>query len=142
MTRHPRGDGRGVDAPESSLAASPGVFPLQSVTETFTQSERAFQAQVTAYARLMGWRVWHDNATNAARRCGSCGAGLHLPRNASGLPDLILVRRPRLVFAELKAERGRTTLAQAAWLAELRACTQEAYLWRPSSWQEIERVLR
>ena len=30
---------------------------------------------------------------------------------------------------------------QQAWLDELKAARQEAYLWRPSDWPEIERVL-
>lgn len=130
------------DADSCSLGASGAVFPLKSTTDTFTQSERAFQGQVIAYARLMGWTIHHDNATNAPRRCGSCGSVRRLPRNAPGLPDLILVRRPRVVWAELKSERGRLTDDQRAWIEELRACGQETYIWRPSDFREVERVLR
>ena len=110
--------------------------------ERLTQSERAFQSQVIAYARLMGWTIWHDAATNTARRCGACGTIRRTPRNAAGLPDLILVRRPRVVWAELKSERGRLTDDQRSWIEELRACGQACYVWRPSDWQEVERVLR
>ncbi len=106
------------------------------------QTERSFMGQVLAYARLMGWRVWHDQATNTARRCSGCGTVRRTPRNAAGLPDLILVRRPRVVWAELKAERGKTSDDQHAWLDDLRASGQRVYLWRPSDWEEIERVLR
>lgn len=98
--------------------------------------------QVLAYARLMGWTAWHDAATNTARRCGSCGTIRRTPRNAAGLPDLILVRRPRVVWAELKSERGRLTDEQKAWLADLGASGQECHVWRPSDWPTIERVLR
>jgi hypothetical protein len=105
-------------------------------------TEAEWQRQVIQYATLMGWRVWHDNATNAPRRCGSCGEVRRLPRNASGLPDLILVRRPRLVWVELKADRGRLSDKQSAWIGDLRASGQEVYLWRPSMWEEVERVLR
>lgn len=105
-------------------------------------SERAFQSQVVRYARLMGWRVWHDNATNAPKLCRSCKQPLKLPRNEAGLVDLILLRRPRVVWAELKSERGKVSPEQASFIAELRAAHQEVYLWRPSDWQEVERVLR
>lgn len=105
-------------------------------------TEARWQRQVVEYAALMGWRVWHDNATNAPRLCSSCGEVTRLPRNARGLPDLILVRRPRVVWAELKADRGRLTDEQAAWLSDLRASGQEVHLWRPSDWPTVERVLR
>lgn len=105
-------------------------------------TERAFMGQVVRYARLMGWRVFHDEATNTARRCSACGAVRRTPRNPAGLPDLILVRRPRLVWAELKSARGRVTPDQRAWIEELRACGQDARIWRPDDWPEIERVLR
>ena len=90
-------------------------------------SEAQFQAQVVRYAELMRWRCYHS------------WTSLH---SAKGFPDLVLVRRPRLIFAELKADRTPVTDAQRAWIAELRACGQEVYLWRPLSWPEIEEVLR
>lgn len=83
-------------------------------------------------------RCRHQRAATLPRlRIGPLG-----PRNESGFPDLVLVRRPRVIFAELKAERGRLLDAQRDWLAALRDCSVESYLWRPSDWPEIERVLR
>lgn len=90
-------------------------------------SERQWQAQIIAYARLMQWRHYH---THTAK---------HSPR---GFPDLVLVRPPRLVFAEAKADRTRVTDDQHAWLKDLRASGQEAYLWRPSDWRAVESILR
>lgn len=103
--------------------------------------ERRFQKQVTDLATLLGWRHWHDAATNAPRRCSSCGAVRRGPRNASGLPDLILIRRPRLIWAELKTDDGDVTPDQWSWLQDLAAAGQEVYLWRPSHWSQIERIL-
>lgn len=105
------------------------------------QTEREFQASVINLARGMGWTVWFDVATNAPRRCSGCGAVRRLPRNASGHPDLILIRRPRIIWAELKAEDGKLSEAQAAWIEELMACGQEAYVWRPQDAQRIAEVL-
>jgi hypothetical protein len=105
------------------------------------QPERAFQERVLKLARLRGWHFWHDNATNAPRRCSACGAIRSGPRNAAGMLDLLLLRRPRLVWVELKHTGNDLTDNQAAMVEQLRACGQEVYVWWPSSWDEIERVL-
>jgi hypothetical protein len=54
-----------------------------------------------------------------------------------------MVRRPRVIFVELKAQRTRVTSDQWCWLDELMACSSvETYLWRPSAWPTIEKILR
>lgn len=90
-------------------------------------SERQFMAQVQKYAKVMGWRWYHTYRSD---------------RSEAGFPDLVLVRRPRVVFAEIKAQRTPVTDAQRAWLEELRACGQEAYVFRPSDWKAVEKILR
>ena len=66
---------------------------------------------------------------------------------AKGLPDLIMARRGRVIFAELKSTKGKVRPDQQMWLDELTArvpdVTHEVYTWRPADWQsgEIERVL-
>lgn len=105
------------------------------------QSERDWQATVLKYAALRGWKHYHDQATNAPRRCTGCGAIRHLPRNAPGWPDLVLVRRPDVLFVELKSDSGKVDDDQAAWLDELRACGQRVYVWRPVDWPDVQRVL-
>lgn len=90
-------------------------------------TEARFQSQVVQYARLMGWRSYHTRDSRGSD---------------AGFPDLVLVRRPRVIFAELKADRGRLTDKQREWLAALTECAVESYLWRPTDWPEIERVLR
>lgn len=91
------------------------------------ETEKQFQAKVIQWARLNGWMHYH---THDARR------------SPEGFPDLVLVRPPEIIYAELKSERGRETLRQGVWLSTLRACNQEVYLWRPSDWPEIEERLR
>lgn len=90
------------------------------------QTERRFMAQVVAYAEMMGWKVYHPFDSR---------------RSAAGFPDLVAVRRPRVVWAELKSDRGRVTAAQHAWLHLLSECGQEVYLWHPRDWPVVERVL-
>ena len=91
-------------------------------------SEKDFQQAVRDYARLTGWLDFcHWTSI----------------RSPAGFPDLTLVRPPRVVFAELKSERGRLTAAQSETLAALSNCPGvESYLWRPSDWDAITEILR
>lgn len=108
-------------------AAPPAITEARRALNAST-SERAFQQSVVDLAELRQWRAWHDNDSR---------------RNAAGLPDLILLRPPRLLFAELKAERGRLSAEQRAWLDELGRCPGvEVHTWRPGDWAQIEEVLR
>ncbi len=91
------------------------------------ETEAGFQSAVMELATLAGWLVWHDADSR---------------KNAPGLPDLIMVKPPRAVFAELKTASGRLRADQRRWLDALGACPGvETYLWRPSDWPAIERTL-
>jgi hypothetical protein len=99
-------------------------------------SEAQFQDAVCAYARLTGWRWCHFRAARTAY-------GWRTPVSGdTGLPDLILCRDDRLVFVELKADRGRLRPDQRAWLAALEQTSAEVYCWRPRDWPAIEAALR
>lgn len=67
------------------------------------ESEAAFQSWLTDMLALYGWRLLHEDAPY---RCHKCGA-YQKPRKVAGLPDIIAARGNRLLFAELKSERGR-----------------------------------
>ena len=95
-------------------------------------TEADFRRTIIDYARLRGWRYY------------CTWLSLHSPK---GFPDFVLLRArtgapPRLIFAEIKSERGRVRPEQADWLADLREVPSvEAYLWRPSDFDEIVAVL-
>jgi hypothetical protein len=91
------------------------------------QTEREFQEAVLDVAKRLGYRVYHT--WNSMHSTG-------------GFPDLVLVRRPRLLFVELKSQRGRVSEQQQAWLDDLRAAGQQAFVWRPADWDTIVEVLR
>ncbi len=98
----------------------------QHVTNTLT--EALWQRQVLDIAHLYGWRSYHTHDSR---------------RSNAGFPDLTLVRPPRVVFAELKSMRGRTSSDQRAWLADLNACPGvETYLWRPDQLDQVVAVLK
>ena len=98
------------------------------------QTEAQFQRAVVEYARLRGWLVYHTYDSR---------------RSQGGFPDLVMVRvgaqAPMVVFAELKAEKGKLSREQDLWLGKLWHCETERMLvrvWRPSDWPEIEEVLK
>jgi hypothetical protein len=102
-------------------------LPLRARMLPLVQPESVFLNQVIALARLYGWRHYH---THDARH------------SVPGYPDLTLVRGGRLIFAELKRQRGRLTAAQLEWLEDLRATCAEVYCWRPADLPVIPAILR
>ena len=90
-------------------------------------SEREFTSQLRDATRLMGWLRYHTWTSR------------HSP---AGFPDEVLVRPPRTIFAELKAEKGKLRPEQMRWLDELAECGHEVYVWRPSMLTEIIEHLR
>lgn len=93
-------------------------------------TEAQLQNCVRDCATLFGWKFYHPWIS---------------VKSAAGYPDCTLVRGDRLIYAELKGERGKVTAAQRAWLAALGGVPGvEVYVWRPESWLsgEIEATLR
>lgn len=109
-------------------AGRAGIAEARRVLNTAVP-ERELQRAVVDLAVLKGYRVFHDFDSR---------------RNAAGLPDLLLLKPPRLVFAELKKVGGRVGAAQGEWLDELGRCTSvEAHLWFPDDWSSgrVQEVL-
>jgi hypothetical protein len=98
-------------------------------TRTIPPTEKQWLEQVRDLAvRVYGWELYHPWLSI---------------RSARGWPDIALVRPPRLVFAELKTDKGKTTPSQDRWLALLGECPGvEVYVWRPADMEHIEEVLR
>jgi hypothetical protein len=107
---------------------------LRAVT-ALAMSEEELQTAVTHLATLYGWRWYHVYDSR---------------RSNPGFPDLVLTRRGRLIFCELKSQRGKVRPEQQDWLNDLDEVERKtgglvvARLWRPSDWlsNEIEEVLR
>jgi hypothetical protein len=92
-------------------------------------SEDELLAQVRALATTLGWLGYHTHRSD---------------RSDPGFPDLTLVKAGRLVFAELKTQKGKATLAQTEWLCALKQSAADVYLWRPEHLinGSIEAILR
>lgn len=110
-----------------------------SVAKAITdmETEAGLQEAVIALAKLRGWRVAHFRPARTEK-------GWRTPvEGDAGFPDLVLVRGGRLIFAELKSQRGKVTLDQHEWLDELGSVEGiEARVWRPQDWPPIEAGLR
>ncbi len=90
-------------------------------------SEAEWQRTVRRWAKDLGWTVYHTQYSIGADR---------------GFPDLVLIRPPKLIFAELKSNKGKMRPEQEDWLNNLRACGLPAYIWRPSDEQIVLGMLK
>jgi NADH:ubiquinone oxidoreductase subunit len=92
-------------------------------------TEKVWQSQVVGLAKTLGWRVYHPFLSKWSEK---------------GYPDLTCVntRQQRIVFIELKTEKGKLTPSQEEWIHDLKAAGQEAYMFRPSDWEKVAKILQ
>jgi len=93
------------------------------------ETEKELMQAAINLAQSYGWLVYHT---------------FNSRRSEPGFPDLILVRRDKLLAIECKSEKGRVTPAQQSWLAaldEVRHVT--AFVLRPGpNLNELKELLR
>lgn len=89
-------------------------------------SEKYFRKQVLQLCKMFGWSYYFT--WNSIRS----------PR---GFPDLVLARE-RVIFVELKSEKGKLTELQEDWQAILKKAKVEVYIWKPNQLEEIAVILR
>ncbi len=88
-----------------------------------------FRQQVQDAAVKLGWYAYHTHDSR---------------RSTGGFPDLVLVKPPVIIFAELKRQTGaKIRPQQVAVMALLDRCPGvETYWWRPADWDDIIARLR
>ena len=94
-----------------------------------TLSEKRFERQVKDAAAMFGCLYYHTHRSQFS---------------PAGFPDCVIVK-PRggpVIYAELKAEKGKLSDDQRTWLWWLCQAGQRVYLWRPSSLDQIIETLR
>ena len=90
------------------------------------QTEAAFQAKIAETCDLLGL-AWHHETDSR--------------RSKPGFPDLCIVGN-RVIFLELKTERGIVSKEQQAWIDRINASTGGwARVVRPSDWDLIYKLL-
>lgn len=102
------------------------------------QTEKQFQRAVTDLADRLGWQWLHVYRTGNADGHWLTPAAGPLGR---GWPDLVLIRRSTVIYAELKAQTGSMTEAQKAVHRILGDVSPHVYVWRPSDWPRILEVM-
>ncbi len=90
-------------------------------------TEKLFMRQVIELAKMYRWRCYHPFLSKWSE---------------PGFPDLTLVRGDRLIFAELKTDRGPVSEKQKEWHALLERTPVEVYVWRPRDWDWLQETLR
>ena len=105
---------------------------MRSFSGVENMKERDLQKWIIQYAEIHGWYVYHVANVRGQLRSNT----------AIGYPDLTMARGDRLVFAELKAKRGRVTEPQLRWLNRLQDLKSvECYLWKPTDMETIRELL-
>ena len=89
-------------------------------------SEAELMANVRQLCRMLGLRVYHTYDSR---------------RSDPGFPDLVIVGAERVIYRELKSDRGRLSAEQRAWLDALGRAGQDADVWRPGDLYS-ERIVR
>ena len=90
--------------------------------------EKDFQKIIWGFAKSRGWLVYHNPDSRFS---------------PAGFPDLTMCHPKvgRVVFVELKSEKGRLRKMQGKWIEALQLSPCEAYVWRPSDLPEIRKIL-
>ena len=102
---------------------------MQRTINRIPVTERDLREWIRDLCKLFGWKMYFT------------WRSFHSP---AGFPDLVLANpeQKRVIFAELKSEKGQPTPKQIEWLDALDACGQEVYLWKPGDIEGIARLLR
>lgn len=112
---HPDREGRAVTADHLLTGAEYRGLVAARMTEA------QLQAMVVTAARTLGWLVYHTHDSR---------------RSQPGFPDLVLVHpvQRRVLWRELKTERGRVSSAQDEWIHALTRAGQDVAVWRPADY--------
>ena len=84
-------------------------------------TEQQFQNKILKLARQTGWTAYHTYDSR---------------RSQPGFPDLVLVK-DRVLFRELKTDKGKQSKAQKIWERTLRKAKSDFKVWRPKDMQAI-----
>jgi len=104
-------------------------------------SESEYQQQIIDLAHSCGWRVAHFRTVRVQRANGSVYYATALAADGAGFPDLVLVRE-RVIYAEIKTNRGVLSEEQKIWRDMLLAAGEEWYVWKPKDFESVMEVLK
>jgi hypothetical protein len=114
------------------------TIDVQPIKRIKTYKEADWQKTVIELAHKTGWKVAHFRGawSKDGKRFITPVAG-----DGAGFPDLVLSRikdgKRRVIFAELKSDKGTLSMAQLEWLTVLKG-----EVWRPRDYERIVEVLK
>jgi len=128
-----RADGRR----QQSMSARKKVTLTSKRDWTLQISENELQENILDIAKTFGWRRAHFRPART-----KYGWRTPVQADGKGFPDLVLVKPPRLVIAEVKRQKTDPNEYQREWLNDFAGvpCV-EVYTWKPSDWEDIVSVL-
>lgn len=101
-----------------------------------SMSEAQLAEAIYGLAHAYGWLFVHFRPARTAKGYRTSFTG------DEGFPDVVLVKPPRVLFLELKAERGRIRPMQQVWGAALEQCPGVIYrVCRPNGLDELAEML-
>jgi hypothetical protein len=105
-------------------------------------TEDELQTSVIDLAHVLGWRIAHFRSVAVMGKSGQVHYRTPVQADGAGFPDLVLARE-RIMYVELKAERGKLSHNQMAWLGALEDAGGEMHVWKPRDWLDgtIQNVL-
>ena len=89
-------------------------------------TEAELQNAVIDLCKLLNWSYYHTYNSR---------------RSVPGFPDMCLVK-DRIIFVELKSEKGRLSPAQRQWRDDIQGAGGEWYLIRPTGLADFAKVLQ
>jgi hypothetical protein len=131
-----RAEGRVTEGPTPK-----GLGALSEPKVLGPVTEAEWTAQVIRLAQERGFLVAHFRTARIARPDGSVYYQTPVQADGTGFPDLVLVRE-RVLWVELKTDKGSLRKEQKEWMRQLQFARQECYVWRPRDLPEILKVLQ
>lgn len=87
-----------------------------------------------------------DLGTSVEQLCVALGLRYYHTWNSrhsvGGFPDYVIVGPTRVIYAELKRQKGKVTKEQQEWLEDLERAGQLTYVWRPGDMAAIVSTLK
>jgi hypothetical protein len=132
-----------LDAAGAKPGANPDPLAKATRTKLPKMTERQWQERVIEYAQGRGWKVAHFRAVRVHRKDGSVHHETPVAADGKGFPDLILVHKAfgKVVAAELKVGKNKTSPEQDNWLDHFAAALVPTFVWFPSDWDDVVQVL-
>ncbi len=96
--------------------------------------------------------ILQQNTIDLFRRCGWLVHHNYESRMSEpGFLDIVAVKKPNVIFSEIKSQKGKLTKAklnkhgrlmpgQEDWFAQLQGCPVKSFVWRPSDWEDIVKI--